>query len=272
MIKTIQTLFFSPTGTTQKTVETIANRLSISLNCPIVKNDVTLPEARTRLYQFDESDLVIAGVPVYAGRVPNVILKFLNTLQGGNAKAVAVVVYGNRNFDDALVELRDILAACQLRTIAAGAFIGEHSFSTTLAVGRPDGKDIEHLVAFADQVNSKIIKADLSTYFAVEGTPFPYRGYFQPQTAEQKSFDIRKVKPTTTTDCTGCGTCVRVCPMGSINAVNPAEVVGICIKCGACIKKCPQHAKVFTDENYLFHKHDIEQRCGGYRAEPKVFL
>lgn len=272
MTKTIRTVFFSPTGTTQRIVEAMANKLSIGLNCPIVANNITLPEARTRLYSFCENDIVIVGVPVYAGRVPNVILKFLNTLQGGNSLAVAAVVFGNRNFDDALVELRDILNACRFRTIAAGAFVGEHSFSTTLAAGRPDKKDFEIIDSFARRICDKISASELSTDFAVEGTPFPYRGYFQPQTAEQKSFDIRKVKPTTTTDCTGCGTCAAVCPMGSVNAGNPSEVTGICIKCGACIKKCPQHAKVFTDENYLFHKHDIEQRCGGYRAEPKVFL
>ena len=269
---TIHTLYFSPTGTTQKVVTTIANQLSELLKCDVVEHDFTLPQARAQQYIFDSNDLVVVGVPVYAGRVPNVLLKFLNTIEGGNALSVAVTVFGNRNFDDALVELRDLLNAHNFRTIAAGAFVGEHSFSTTLAAGRPDEEDLETIRQFANDINSKLVSNSPTTNFLIEGTPFPYSGYFQPQTAEQKSFDIRKVKPITTNSCTLCNTCVNVCPMGSIDSNNPANVVGICIKCGACIKKCPQHAKQFTDPNYLFHKQDIERRCGGYRAIPKIFM
>lgn len=68
-------------------------------------------------------------MPVIAGRVPNVLLKFLDTLQGGGALAVPVVLYGNRNFDDALIELRNILQDRGFYAIGAAAFIGEHSFS-----------------------------------------------------------------------------------------------------------------------------------------------
>ena len=82
-------------------------------------------------------------MPVIAGRVPNVLLKFLDTLQGGGALAVPVVLYGNRNFDDALIELRNILQDRGFYAIGAAAFIGEHSFSRILAAGRPDSSDLE---------------------------------------------------------------------------------------------------------------------------------
>ena len=82
---------------------------------------------------FFRKDIVIVGVPVYAGRVPNVLLKYLNTMSGNGALAIAVVLYGNRNYDDALLELKDILEANGFKVIAGGAFIGEHAFSKTLA-------------------------------------------------------------------------------------------------------------------------------------------
>ena len=62
-------------------------------------------------------------------------------IKGGGALAVPIVLFGNRNFDDALAELRDILAGDGFYPLAAGAFVGEHSFSRVLGAGRPDAAD-----------------------------------------------------------------------------------------------------------------------------------
>ena len=93
MNQKINTLYFSATGTTEKIVTGIAERLAKNSGGEIEINnfDFTLPEARKKTHSFDEDILVIAGVPVYAGRVPNVLLKFLNKISGNGATAVAVV-------------------------------------------------------------------------------------------------------------------------------------------------------------------------------------
>ncbi len=45
--------------------------------------------------------------------------------------------------------------------------------------------------------------------------------------------------------CTGCGTCISVCPVGvfKLNG-NKSEVVKPkeCIECGSCVVNCPQKA------------------------------
>ncbi len=74
--------------------------------------------------------------------MPNVLLKYLETVKGDGAAAMPVVTFGNRAFDDSLIELRDILRDNGFRPFAAAAFVGEHSFSTTLAAGRPDVDDL----------------------------------------------------------------------------------------------------------------------------------
>ena len=132
MTKKIHTLYFSPTGTTEKIVTGIAQKIAENDggSGTVSPIDFTLPESRKKTYSFDKDSLVIAGVPVYAGRVPNVLLKFLNTLSGNQATAVAVVLYGNRDYDDALIEFKDILESNGFHVVAVGAFIGEHSFST----------------------------------------------------------------------------------------------------------------------------------------------
>lgn len=49
------------------------------------------------------------------------------------AIAIPIVLFGNRNYDDALIELRNLLEEDGFNTIAAGAFVGEHAFSYTFA-------------------------------------------------------------------------------------------------------------------------------------------
>ena len=119
--------YFSATGTTRKLVRFLTEQIAASLSLPTAWFDFTLPASRAHPLEFTPSDLVIFGTPVYAGRVPNVLLPYLRTISGHNACAVPVVLYGNRNFDDALIELRELLVAGALLPIAAGAFIGEHS-------------------------------------------------------------------------------------------------------------------------------------------------
>ena len=236
--------------------------------------DFTLPEARNEALSYNAGELVIFGTPVIAGRVPNVLLKYLATINGNNALAVPVVLYGNRDYDDALIELRDILENGGLHTLAAGAFIGEHSFSDTLAKGRPDQSDMEIVKGFANNVADKVATiSDISEIqpITVKGTLAPYRGYYQPRDRAGNPVDIRKVKPLTADTCTNCLLCAKVCPMGSISFDNVREFTGICIKCCACIKKCPVGAKYYDDEGYLYHKHELEEGLTR-RAEPELFI
>ncbi|OFI01379.1 NADH-plastoquinone oxidoreductase subunit [Clostridium acetireducens DSM 10703] len=271
MDKKINTLYFSATNTTKKVVSGIANKLSENMKSEITNNiDFTLPKVRENSVAFTEEDIVIVGVPVYAGRVPNVLLKYLNSIEGNGALAVAVVLYGNRNYDDALIELKDILEDRGFNVISAGAFIGEHSFSKILAQNRPDDKDMAIVEEFADKIYNKLSKGDKLYPIEVKGCK-PYRNYYRPKNKEGIPVDIRKVKPKTNSNCNDCKICARVCPMGSIDFEDVTRFNGICIKCGACIKKCPNNAKYYDDENYLRHKHELEDELT-YRREPELFI
>jgi len=268
----INVMYFSPTGTTEKIVKQISSKLRdcIENSGEIKCIDFTSFEERTRAVKFNRNDIVVFGVPVYAGRVPNVLLTYLNTIKSDGALAVAVVAYGNRNFDDALIELKDILESNGFRVIAAGAFIGEHSFSETLAARRPDEEDIRFAVNFAEQICEKITCGKEYDSFVVPGNK-PYSPYYRPKNKQGCYVDIRKVKPKTERNCVDCKLCVESCPMGSINYADVSLLDGICIKCGACIKKCPVNAKYFDDEDYLRHKEELELEFEA-RREPEFFL
>jgi ferredoxin/protein involved in ribonucleotide reduction len=269
----IKIFYFSATETTRKIVTGIAEKLAESSGGKAVVNiDFTLPDGRKEPASFTKQDIVIAGVPVYAGRVPNVLLKYLNTMEGNGALAVAVVVYGNRHYDDALIEWRDILESRGFRVIAAGAFIGEHSFSRILGKNRPDAQDLSCATEFARRIYQKLTASQNDRGAVSVPGKQPYQPYYRPKDKDGNPVAIHKVIPKTSGDCSHCGLCVSLCPIGSIDADDESNITGICIKCCACIKNCPVEAKHFDDANFLWHKQELEVAFTSPRREPELFL
>ena len=272
-LEKIWAVYFSGTGTTRRTVERIAGGIASRLNLPAESVDFSRPAVRQETLGFGEKDLVVFGAPVYAGRVPNVLLPFLQErIVGGGALAVPVVLFGNRNYDDALIELRNILAADGMHPIAAGAFVGEHSFSRVLGADRPNAEDEALMDEFAARVAELAAGLDAAPVksVAVRGQE-PLRPYYTPRDRAGNPINILKVKPKTDLSrCGGCGLCADLCPMGSIDPADVSTVRGICIKCCACVKGCPTGAKFFDDAGYLYHQHELEAQYAR-PAENEVF-
>lgn len=272
-LEKIWAVYFSGTGTTRRTVERIAGGIASRLNLPAESVDFSRPAVRQETLGFGEKDLVVFGTPVYAGRVPNVLLPFLRErIVGGGALAVPVVLFGNRNYDDALIELRNILAADGMHPIAAGAFVGEHSFSRVLGADRPNAEDEALMDEFAARVAELAAGLDAAPVkpAAVRGQE-PLRPYYTPRDRAGNPINILKVKPKTDLSrCGGCGLCADLCPMGSIDPADVSAVRGICIKCCACVKGCPTGAKFFDDAGYLYHQHELEAQYA-CPAENEVF-
>ena len=271
----IWAVYFSGTGTTRRTVERIAGGIASRLNLPAESVDFSRPAVRQETLRFGEKDLVVFGTPVYAGRVPNVLLPFLREkIVGGGALAVPVVLFGNRNYDDALIELRNILAADGMHPIAAGAFVGEHSFSRVLGADRPNAEDEALMDEFAARVAELAAGLDAAPVksVAVRGQE-PIRPYYTPRDRAGNPINILKVKPKTDmTRCGGCGLCAEICPMGSIDPADVSAVRGICIKCCACVKGCPTGAKFFDDAGYLYHQHELEAEYARPAANEVFYL
>ena len=275
-IKTVWSVWFSATGTTQKVVTALSKSLAEQLGAGWQEYSFNLPKAREEDLTFGPGDLVVLGVPVYAGRVPNLILPYVrDRIHGGGALAVPVVLYGNRNFDDGLMELRNVARDNGFCPVSAGAFVGEHSFSKVLGAGRPDGDDMALVQQLADRTAAKVkaLTEAPAQAVEVEGCD-PIRPYYTPRDRHGEPIrDFLKAKPVTDpAKCVKCGLCARICPMGSIDPQDVSSVVGKCIKCCACEKKCPRGAKYFDHEGYLYHQHELEDQYAGRRAESKIFL
>lgn len=228
----VTTLYFSATYTTKRVVEAVAAGLSDE----VVSYDITNDTA-TDTVTIPREELLVVGVPVYAGRVPAMAVERLRRFKGDSTPAVVVAVYGNRHYDDAVLELHDIMTACGFRTLSAGAFIAQHSIFPKVGAARPDAEDMADIRRFAEKSLSV-----LATDFGAIEIP-GNRSYKVPGGIP--------IWPTASRKCNGCGACAKLCPTG---AIDPAAPKGVnkekCIKCGRCIVVCPTKARRFYGIKY----------------------
>ena len=259
-IKNIKAVFFSPTGNTKQVIEFIADRLAQKLSVPVEVDDFTLPAAHADTRTYSSEDLVIFGVPTYAGRIPNKVLPFVqNLFKGNETRAVAVVTFGNRSFDNSLSELHSELEKNSFSVVAAGAVVCKHAFAE-VGIGRPNAADNEQLSAFADEVFEKLQQSGGSLSNTAIKRNEALTAYYVPLGTDGKPVNFLKAKPITDkAKCDNCGVCAAVCPMGSIDKNDVSLVPGICIKCQACIVYCHTKAKSFDDPLFLSHKAMLEQ-------------
>ena len=220
---------FSPTGTTAQVARTIAQ----GSHCLVREVDLSKsssPEA------VGADEVLLAVVPVYGGRVPAVALERLSALKGSGQPAVAVAVYGNRAFDDALLELKEALEANGFQVVAAGAFVAEHSIVRSIAAGRPNARDLETAGNFGADVMKKLAGGKL-TSVQVPGDP-----------AYRDKVGKPSPHPAAGEACVRCGTCARSCPVGAIPMKTPAVTYGgKCINCMRCVSVCPTKARRLPD-------------------------
>src|SRR5208337_4303629 len=104
-MKSVKIISFSPTGTTRKVLEGIAQGLAVER---VEHLDLTPVRARTGVIRELDASLALIGTPVYMGRVPIQVVEPLRGIKAAGVPAVVVVVYGNRAFEDALLELKGI--------------------------------------------------------------------------------------------------------------------------------------------------------------------
>ena len=265
-IQKIKALYFSPTGNAERAAVTIANAVAEKLGVALETFSLNRPEARRREYAFTASDFLVIACPVYAGKLPNKILPDLKNILKGNATpAAAVVTFGNRAFDNALAELVSVLTDNGFRTLSAAAFAGEHAFTDKLGGGRPWASDLREMRAFAERT------ADALRTLSEFPPPVQVPGdasapYYVPKGLDGAPAKFLKAKPKVDLSrCCGCGTCVRVCPMGAIDPHDVSRVPGTCIKCQACVAKCTRRARFFDDPAFLSHVAMLERNF----TEPK---
>jgi len=263
-VKQVKLIYFSPTGTTEKILESIAKGIAVD---NVEHINLTLPKGAQQTIPPFSDELVIIGAPVYGGRLPVDAINRFKQIKASKTLAIPIVVYGNREFEDALLELTNLTIELGFNPVAGGAFIGEHSFATKdvpIANGRPDSLDVQKAVDFGAKIRQKIKalqSSDAQMDLKIPGR-FPYEGGVRSMV----------VSPVTREDiCTVCGTCVSVCPTAAISINGSvATKIELCIRCCSCIKNCPTGARAWEDSKMKNIANWLNENCST-RKEPQIF-
>lgn len=226
----IKEITFSPTGGTQAVSDIIVSSLGDNI---VSKFDLTDYKTDFKNINFSNEDVVVISVPSYGGRVPNLAIERLKCIQGNGAKCIIVCVYGNRAYEDTLVELYDTMVECNFRVIAAISAVADHSIIHEYAANRPDEFDKNELTGFAKAILDKINTKDVEILpkSKIPGDrPYKQTGKF-------------KMVPKPDKKCVKCGLCAKLCPNQAIDYTTLIADPNKCISCMRCVAKCPKSAR-----------------------------
>lgn len=256
----LTTYCFSPTGTSRKNMMAVVKGLNPD---ETTHNDYTYYNIEKGV-GLDEvlssDDLALFSVPVYGGKVAPTALERMAQVRGEGTPAILLVTYGNRNFEQVLVQLADFVRERGFRPIAAAALVGEHSYSNAqypIAVGRPDATDLASAEEFGKQIANKLKDRDKETWDIDIANNMPcletpeaslqaFRLFVQEYTRQQQANPVKAYPAASPDACSHCGVCVELCPTQAI-AIGCEEVTDAtrCIRCCACVKGCPSGVRTF---------------------------
>ena len=267
-------LFFSPTGNTCEVTRAVAGGIAKVLSKgDFFSIDLTAKGDRFSVYDFGPEDVVVLGMPTYAGRIPNKIAPYVEeSIYGEGATVIPVVTYGNRAYDDSLKELATIASENGMKIGSAVAMPCEHAFSDKLANARPTEADIKQLARYGEEIGEKIKKGEaLIDVDSLPGRKLDESEYYKPLREDGEAAKFLKAMVITDADkCTGCGACKEICPMGCFDK-SPLIPEGICIKCHGCVHVCPNKAKHFEDEDLASHIRMLEKTYSNEDRQIEVF-
>ena len=243
-------IVFSPTGGTEKVADIIGKHW----NENPAKIDFSDATADFSKCEITGQDMAVIAMPSFGGRAPAVAIDRLKKIHGNGASCALVCVYGNRAYEDTLVEMEDAAKECGFQVTAAVSAVAEHSIMPQYATGRPDEADRKQLVDFADQIAGKT--GPVST---VPGNR-PY-----------KKAGGAGLVPKPNKSCVKCGLCAETCPVQAIDPVQFIADSKKCISCMRCMKRCPQNARKVNGLMVSAAALAIKKACS-VKKENELFL
>lgn len=271
---------FSPGGTGRKVVRKIGQTIAQEANIGFQEINMLKAENRQTKHVFGEDTLVLLVNPT-ATTLIGMPKEVIQSLMGEKTPCVPIVMYGNGGYGVALKLLRVQMHKRGFVPVAAAAFIGQHTAHPEIATGRPDREDLLQAEAFGKQICKKLfvdkvleLKQPIGISWQKEGVTGILKTAI---TACIGGYGIKmptSVKRMTFSDaCTGCGACVKHCPVQALSFQNGCVVqdVDTCVGCYACFSGCAQKA-IYPDNKLHDQLGETMARYRVERKEPTIFL
>lgn len=253
-------VYFSAKGTTKKCAQYIASEINMEM-----REYNWLVDSERKEIDLMKEDVLLLSMPVYGGFIPKICIPWTERLKGHGTPAIIAAVYGNRHYDNALIQMKELLEKQGFVVIAAGAFLAEHSIFPTVAAGRPDEEDRSAMRVFAGRCRHLVERGAVWENRKIE---VPGKTDYDPSAFKGVAF-----QPDGDDTCTACRKCVEVCPQHAISAENPRITKSeLCISCGACIHVCITGARDYHGEKYHTGKAGFEERCAEYRKPEMYYI
>lgn len=251
-MKTYQ-LVFSPTGGTEKAAA------AITKNWPQVRTiDLSLPDTDYSSISIEPDALVLVAMPCFGGVAPQLALDRFARIKGNGVTCVLAAVYGNRAYENTLVQMQDTAQAAGFQVIAAVSAVAEHSIIHQYAAGRPNAEDREELARFGTKILEKAESGSTETLVIPGKRPYKTSG--------------GGMVPTANARCTGCGLCAQKCPAQAISPERcKTTEKSKCIGCMRCVSICPVHARNVNRLMVSIASLAIKKACSAPKAN-ELFL
>ncbi len=231
----VTTIYFSPTGKTKEVVDCLTEHWEVEHTYDLSMIGTAYVSAHT----FVSDDVCIIAAPTFGGRIPQIFLERLAYIKGNGASAIIIATYGNREYDDALLELKEHAQKCGFTVFAAIAAVTEHSIANIYGQNRPDANDKNFLGSYAAQIQEKV--AQKLRALEIEEVTVPGNSPY-------KEYNGVPFKPQGDDSCISCKLCVESCPTEAIAPEQPQLTKENCISCMRCVAYCPQKARALPAE------------------------